>query len=186
MDRQTSLVEWVIAERDEQWERLSTPSCPDNLPGAAPAPPDRRPIQRILAGVTVLLLLLLGAGDWWWRTTLAVSQQREADWRATAAHEVAAVAESETRLTATSGADQSGLDGWYRRGRGQNGLSAAVQTANPTAHPNVDIDVSQLQEDGSLARVVVTARNGEVTKRQTRFYRQTATGWELTTPDPEF
>lgn len=186
MNSLTIQAEWVIAESDEEWEQLCAASCLDAQPKVVQALPPHRPTCPILVSVVIFTILLLGVRGWWGRTTLAVQPQSVTDERATAAQEVATVTRSETRLSGASQVEQESLDGWQRRGRSQSGLNAAIQSANPTAHPNIAIDVSQLQEDGSLARVVVTARNGEVTKRQTRFYRRTATSWELTTPDPEF
>jgi hypothetical protein len=128
--------------------------------------------QRLL-GVAVILFLLAGA--WWWRTTQDRLHQAEMETRETVQKEFEAVVLRD---------DQASLDWDYQLAQQGRSLPAAVWPANPEAQLPLAIDTLAMQGDRAVARVRLLARNGEVTYRQTRFYRRTAEGWQRTPPDP--
>jgi len=197
MRKQTSVVEWYIAENDADWHHLRT------SPGATTR--GRLSLMRFRGTVLVLLLLLGGASIWRWRSDQARTQRDKAELMATAQRSLAVMPGS-SGLAAHGRNRQSDLDdgkpdaqaqkaqvpanlfalgSWYQYARKDHNLRLAVQVADPAGHLEAGVQTIDVQGDKAVVEVVLLGAHGTPAYRQTRFYRRTAHGWQQTTVDAD-
>jgi hypothetical protein len=174
MCKRAAIIEWYTAKDDADWTAHTSAPRQDTPPRVAPATHGRLSSRRFLGSVTAILLLA-SAGGWWWRTERVALLSSETDVPAPAQHELE---------TAVLRDDPANLYWEYHFAQQGSGLPAAMWPADPDAQLELAIDTLEIQGDRAVARVGLRARNGEVAKRQTRFYRRTTSGWQRTPPDP--
>jgi hypothetical protein len=182
MRKQAPTIEWHMVDSDADWERLHAPSLE-----RAPDTNRRLRLQHYLwSGVA--LLLVVGVGEWWWRTTQAVVPQLAADMTATTPLAPDTVASGgDAGVVSLPGGqavwagDQTASDGQHHLAPDESGLRMAIECNAPAAHG--EIAHILVCGDRAVTRMVMYAEHGEPAYRQTRFYRQTESGWIRTDPE---
>jgi len=182
MIKQSPVIEWHIAENDEEWARLCARPGPDNAPAV-----QRDWFFKPSLGRMIVILVLIGAGGWLWHKDQRALQTIEMELNATAQGESLAVALDQPQLTASLTDDQA-PKAWQDQFVHEYGvLSSATAEAEGELGLKVDILLQSVDfhYDQAVATVILRTKAGEPTHRQTRFYRRTAIDWVRTAPDLE-
>lgn len=175
MARQLLTIEWIVAESDDDWDRLATLTHPDkNLRR-------RRSHSRwVVAG---LFLLLVGIGSWVWpakqvttlppSVTMTVPEQQESG---------KAAPDLDSLRADLSGALSESPPGGQSFPKDSAWLIGTTIQA-PATSPYITIPTLEMQGDTAVALVVMHSQYGTPLFRQTRFFRYSDNGWQETEPD---
>jgi hypothetical protein len=179
MSKQASTIEWYTAQNDAEWESMCSGLTSDIMPETTTAIHSRQASRRFLSSVVAIFLLTATSG-WWWRTAQAGLQQGEAEVRPAVELDVAAAIPDGDPFAARPEVDE-----WFQHAREVRDVHTAIQTVFSDTNLEVAVDSIDVQDNMSVARLVVPAKDGAPAFRQTHFYRRTADGWQPTAPDDE-
>jgi hypothetical protein len=179
MHKGTPLLQWQIVEKHEEWEAALRPPAVDMMPNTVAG--QRRPYRRYIWGG--LMMLLATTGVWLWQTAQAGLDQIEGELSGTVQAELAFVAQGIAPLAASWSAESASLAWQDQLAREQNTLHTLLSPDIPLDQLTTNVKTINLQGDRAVAEFVTTAQDGTQPYGQTRFYRQTAEGWQRTMPD---
>jgi hypothetical protein len=72
---------------------------------------------------------------------------------------------------------------WYPQFRREDNTLIALGLTNPDSAPALDLQLKNMQNSVAVVDIALHGKNDVRSYRQTRFYRQDATGWLRTAPD---
>jgi hypothetical protein len=162
------LLEWQTCDSDEEWQ---TPA--QLMPTTAASQPDvpshRSWAVRHWRTGAALLVLLAAIGGWTWSVAQSGVDQIEADLRESVELDLWRAA------TQDDGLQPAGEQQIYQRV-----TSAQGDTVRPLTSTN---QLLELPGETAIVQLTIQPGPGQPDLRQTRFYRQTAEGWQRTKPD---
>jgi len=178
MSKRKSLLEWQILDNQKPWP----PTEDMKLAAASHYNPYRR-YRR--AGVLTLLLLLATAAGWVWHTAEAGLDQIEGEVGDAVQLELETVAQGLDPWTASQATRPMSLAWKSQLERELDILQMALPSDILGSQLTTDLRMIHLQDDLASAKFVTTAKDATQAYRQTRFYRNTAEGWQRTQPNAD-
>lgn len=176
MIKQSPVIEWHIAENDEDWARFCARSEPDSTPAV-----QRSWFFKPSLGRMIVILVLIGTGGWLWHKDQRALRSIETELGATAQRESLVVALDQPQLTASLTDDQA-PKAWQDHFTHEYGTLHSAMS-NLGLEADITLQSVDFHYDKAIATVVFHTKEGTPTHRQTRFYRRTATEWLRTAPD---
>ena len=176
MIKQSPVIEWHIAENDEDWARFCARSEPDSTSAV-----QRGWFFKPSLGTMIVILVLIGAGGWLWHQDQRELRSIEVELNATAQRESLGGALDQPQWTASLTDDQA-PKAWQDHFTNEYGeLHSAINKLG--LEVDVTLQSADFHYDKAVAIVVLHTKEGTPTYRQTRFYRRTAADWVRTAPD---
>jgi hypothetical protein len=129
------------------------------------------------------LLLLASAGGWLWHTAQAGLEQIEEELSSAVQLELASGTPVPARRERTWAIDLATMAWESHLEREQDILHGVLPSESPETQLNTTVDTTNLLGDLAVTDFVTTAHGGTQAYGQTRFYRNTAEGWQRTEPD---
>lgn len=176
MDKRKPIFEWQIVEQQAELQHAPWPPLVDTTSNVPPLT-SHRYRRAIYGGVVAMLLLLAIAGGGLWYKAQAGLDQVEGELRTTVQTELISATQNPAPPTATSTTSRTSVPWQWQLKREDETLHGVLPSEAQDVSQEITVQMTNLQGDLAVAKIVVPGKDGSVAYRQTRFYHYTSAGW---------